>query len=43
MEAYLNSHGAFFEGDAIVGDFNVNKIKSDIREAKTNYRTPTSF
>jgi hypothetical protein len=43
MEAYLNSHGAFYEGSNITGEFNVNKIKKDIKDAKTNYRTPSVF
>jgi len=31
MQAYLNKHGAFFEGSSIVGELNVDKIKKDIK------------
>jgi hypothetical protein len=30
MQAYLNCHGAFFEGSSIVGELNLIKIKKDI-------------
>lgn len=43
MEAYLNAHGSFYEGSTIVGSFNIDKIKKDIKQSKTNYRTPPSF
>ena len=43
MENYLNQHGAFWEQGVIKGNFDVSTIKKDIKEAKTDYRTPKNF
>lgn len=43
MEQYLLQHGARWTSEGIVGSFDIGKIKEDLRKAKTQYRTLSSF
>jgi hypothetical protein len=42
MEQYLNDNGVQWRNGQLVGEIDIVKIRHAIKEAKTDYRTPTS-